>query len=208
MRIRWSRHLTVIGAALLGGVLVLAAQLATRFLRGNKGPGQLLATIDDSAITLEEFRAEMVRRGGEPAFSTSRQRRALLDEMIRTDVLASNARKAGFADNPEIRRAVNQLLAETYQRDTIDQPLADLQVSDGDVEEYYRAHIADFTTPESIHAAIIFVAVPPTASDDDRQALQARAERARKLAEGGASFASLAAQYSDDEASRGSTPAW
>lgn len=150
----------------MGGLLVVAAQVATGFLRGNRGSSQLLAVVDDKPITLQEFQAEMQRRGGETTFPTSRQRRALLDEMIRTDVLASNAKKAGYADNPEVRRAIDQLLAEQYQRDTIDHPLADLQVSDGDIEEYYRSHIPEFSTPESIHAAIVFVALPPTASDD------------------------------------------
>lgn len=203
MQFRWSRHLTVIGAALLGGLVVVAAQVATGYLRGNKGPTQLLATVDDHPITVQEFQGEMLRRGGEGSFTTSRQRRALLEEMIRTDVLASNAQKAGYPDNPEVRRAINRLLAEKYQHDTIDEPLAELQVSDGDIEDYYRSHIADFTAPESIHAAIIFVEVPANASDDERQARQQRAERARQLALGPSpGFAELAKQYSDDPESR------
>jgi len=124
--------------------------------------------------------------------------------MIRTEVLASNAKKAGYMDNPEVRRAIDQLLADRYQRDAIDQPLADLQVGDSDIEDYYRSHIAEFTTPKSIHAAIIFVAVPAGASDEQKKILQRRAEQARVLALAGPSgFAQLATQYSDDEESRG-----
>jgi len=198
-----ARQLTVASAALLGGLVVVAAQVATGYLRGNKGPSQLLAVVDDHPITVQEFQAEMLRRGGEANFTTPRQRRALLEDMIRTDVLASNAQKAGYPDNPEVHRAINRLLAEKYQRDTIDEPLAELQVSDGDIEDYYRSHIADFTAPESIHAAIIFVEVPTNATDEERQARQQRAERARQLAQGPTpGFAELAKQYSDDQDSR------
>jgi len=201
--IRWNRHLTVISAALLGGLVVVGAQVATGYLRGNKGPSQLLAMIDDHAITVQEFQSEMLRRGGEANFTTPRQRRALLEDMIRTDVLASNAQKAGYPDDPDVHRAINRLLAEKYQRDTIDQPLAELQVSDGDIEDYYRSHISDFTAPESIHAAIIFVQVPANATDEERQARLQRAERARQLAQGPTpGFAELAKQYSDDQESR------
>jgi len=203
MRFRWNRHLTVASAALLGGLVVVAAQVATGYLRGNKGPSQLLAVVDDHPITVQEFQAEVVRRGGEANFTTPRQRRALLEDMIRTDVLASNAQKAGYPDNPEVHRAINRLLADKYQRDTIDEPLAELQVSDGDIEDYYRSHIADFTAPESIHAAIIFVEVPANATDEERQARQQKAERARQLAQSPSpGFAELAKQYSDDPESR------
>src|SRR5262249_35985890 len=75
----------------------------------------------------------------------------------------------------------------------------ELQVSDGDIEDYYRSHIADFTAPESIHTAIIFVEVPANATDEERQARQQKAQRARPLAQRPSPrFAEPAQQYSHD----------
>jgi parvulin-like peptidyl-prolyl isomerase len=196
--------MSLVAAAVLGGVLVVAAQVALRILR----PGsvsQVLAVVDGKPITLQAFQTEITRRGGEAAFSAAQQRRALLDEMIRVEVLAANAQKAGYGDDPEVKRAVDQLLADKYQHQNIDEPLADLQVTDGDIEDYYRSHIASFTTPEAAHAAVIFIAVPASASDDEKQALQQRAQHVRDLAlakAGAPNFAELAAQYSDDPDTR------
>src|SRR5262245_47033709 len=202
--VKWTRVLSLLTAAGLGAVLVVATQVALRFLRP-PSTNQVVAVVDGKPITLQTMQREMLRRGGEGNFATPEQRRALLDDMIRVAVLASNAQKSGFADDPDVRRAVNQLLADRYQHDRIDEPLVELQVGDSDIEDYYRAHIASYTTPRAAHAAVIFVAVPSAASDDERQRLRARAERARQLAAAGSaapSFAELAAEYSDDTTTR------
>lgn len=70
------------------------------------------------------------------------------------------------------------------------------------VETIRGAHVASFTTPESVHAAVIFVAVPATVTAEERRTLQLRAQHIRELAlgkQGGPSFAELATQYSEDQ---------
>jgi hypothetical protein len=204
MSVKWTRVVSLLAAAGLGGGLVVAAQVAARTLR--PGPANhILAVVDGKPITVQALQREILLRGGEAAFSTPEQRRALLGEMIRVAVLASNAQKSGLTDDPDVRRAMDQLLADRYQHDRIDAPLVELQVGDGDIEDYYRAHIGSFTTPRAVHAAAIFIAMSPAASDDERQRLHERAERVHGLASagsGGPSFAELAAEYSDDEGTR------
>ena len=204
MSVKWTRVVSLLAAAGIGGVLVVAVQLGIRILRPGS-PNQVLAVVDGKAITLQALQREVLRRGGEQSFSAPEQRRALLGDMVRVGVLASNAQKAGLTDDPDVKRAIDQLLADKYQHDRIDEPLAELQVGDSDIEEYYRAHIASFTAPRAAHAAVIVVAVPGTPSDDERQRLQQRAQRVRDLAlakTGAPSFAELAAEYSDDETTR------
>lgn len=205
MSIRWTRALSLLVAAALGAACVVGGQAAARFLHRGVTGNQVLATVGGNPISVQAFQSEMQRRGGEAAFVGAPQRRALLDDMIRIQVLADNAEKAGYANNPEIRRGVSRLLADKYQHDKIDEPLASLDVGDGEVEEYYRTHLSAFTTPESVHVAAILVAVPPEATDEQRQALRERAAHVREIAmaSGGQSFAELAAQYSDDDATRG-----
>lgn len=210
-RFRLPPRLSLIAAAGLGAALVIGAQAALRFLRPASA-SQTLAVVDGKPITLSAFQAELTRRSGDAAFSSPQQRRALLDEMIRVEVLASNAQKAGYGDDPEIKRAIDQLLADKYQRANIDEPLADLQVSDADIEGYYRAHIASFTTPAAAHAAVIAIAIPANASDDEKQALQERAQQLRDLAlatPGAPAFAELAAQSDDtDTRAQGGDIGW
>jgi parvulin-like peptidyl-prolyl isomerase len=203
-RVRTSRRLSLLAAAVLGAVLVVGAQVALKILRP-ASVSQTLAVVDGKPITLSAFQAEITRRGGEAAFAGAHQRRALLDELIRVEVLASNAVKAGASDDPDVKRAIDQLMADKYQHENIDAPLADLQVTDGEIEDYYRSNVASFSTPETAHAAVIFFAVPANASDDDKQALQQRVEHIHDLAvakPGASNFADLAAQYSDDQDTR------
>ena len=202
---RLRRGWPLLVAALVGGVFVAVVEAVYGWLHSGTG-SDVLAMVDGKPITVQAFRNEVTHRGGDAAFTGSDQRRALLDEMIRIAVLAANAQKVGYTDDIEIRRGVQQMMADKYQRDNIDVPLADLKPSDGDVEDYYRAHASAFTTPEAKHAALIMVAVPATASEDERRTLQQRAQRIRDLvvAKGNTrSFAEIASEYSDDAATRG-----
>jgi parvulin-like peptidyl-prolyl isomerase len=204
-RIHLSTRISLLLAALVGAVLLFGGQTAMRFVRSGSSGNQPLAVVDGKGISLAAFQAEMTRRGGEAAFSSPQQRRSLLDEMIRVEVLASNATKAGYADNPEVRHAIDQILADRYAKDTIDDPLASLQVTEGEIQDYYHGHIGQFTSPEAAHGAVIFVAVPQNVSEDQRQVLLQRAQKAHELAAakpGAPNFADLAAQYSDDADTR------
>jgi parvulin-like peptidyl-prolyl isomerase len=186
-------------------VFVFGGQVLVRWLRPGGTPSEVLAVVDGKPITLQAFQGEMSRRGGEAAFPSPDQRRGLLDDMIRVAVLAANATTAGYANDAEVKRNIQQLLADKYERQNIDVPLADVQVSDGEIEDYYRRHASAFTSRESVHAALILVAVPPKASDDERALLQQRAQHIRELAlarSGNPSFADLARQYSDEPSSR------
>src|SRR5215831_16614036 len=142
-KIRLTRGVSLALAAIIGGVLVVAGQIVLRVVR--PGPAaQSLAIVDGKPITLQAFQDEIARRGGEAAFSTPQQRRALLDDLIRVKVLASNAIKSGYSDDADVRRAIDQLLADKYQHTQIDTPLATLQVSEGDVQAYYQLHSSQF----------------------------------------------------------------
>ena len=203
-KIRLTRGVSLALAGVLGAVVVVAGQVALKVVR--PGPtNNALAVVDGKPITLKAFQEEIARRGGETAFSTAQQRRALLDDLIRVKVLAANAQKAGYATDPDVSRAIDQLMADTYQRTQIDAPIAELQVSESDVAEYYRTHSAEFTVPASSRAAIIFVNVPVDATDDEKRTLQERATKVREQAlaqKGAPNFADLARQYSDDPDTR------
>jgi parvulin-like peptidyl-prolyl isomerase len=202
-RLGQARWLTLLIAAAAGAGVIVAGQAALRLVP--KRPSAVLATIDGAPITAPQLRAEMAMRGGEDAFATAAQRRALLDDVIRLEVLATNARKAGYLDRPEVHRAIDQLLADQYAHDAIDEPLAGLEVTDAEIQQYYRDHLAAFTLPRSVHVALIVVAVPPDATPEQRQALRRRAEEAHTLAlaqKPDADFEGLANKYSDDQSTR------
>ena len=198
-----SRVLMVLMAAVGGAAVLIAAQTAMRMVPHR--PSNVLAVVDGQPITVDRLRAEIALRGGEEAFATPLQRRALLDEVIRVEVLAGNARKEGYADRPDVRRTMDQLLAERYAHDAIDEPLAGLKVTDAEIDDYYRAHPAEFTVPRSARVALVAVQIPSDVTADQREALRQRAQQARTLALAqpeGSDFGDLAREYSDDASTR------
>ena len=75
----------------------------------------------------------------------------------------------------------------------------DVKVTDQDLQSFYDAHKADFTHEEQVHARHVLVQVNDQRTDAQAQA---RIQEAKKKVEGGADFAKVAAEYSDDAASK------
>ena len=167
-----------------------------------------VARVGDELITVERFHAEMLRRGGRRPgqYATTEQKRALLNEMIRFEALAAQAREAGYDRDPETLAVMKRLMVARYQRDVLEARLAEIEVSDEEIERFYAEHEDEFARPERSRAAIVFIEVPKGASDAVRAERKARAEaalgEARALNSGIQHFGRLAIQYSDDRASR------
>ncbi|MFN8642677.1 MAG: peptidyl-prolyl cis-trans isomerase [Candidatus Binatia bacterium] len=161
--------------------------------------------MDGRPITVADFTAEMARRGGERVFPTDESRRAMLDDMVRVAVLAANGRARGYLDDYDVRRDIEHLLAGRYQQEEIEPPLAALGVTDDEVDAYYRAHPERFTIPAAARGAIIFFGLRPNAPPEAEarvreRVAQVQAEAAQQ--QGETLFGALAAQHSDDQASR------
>jgi peptidyl-prolyl cis-trans isomerase D len=93
------------------------------------------------------------------------------------------------------QRDIAYLLVNGYQ-------LADqVKVSDQDLRSYYDAHKAEFSQEEQVKARHVLVAVNDQRNDAQAQA---RIAEVKKKLEGGADFAALAREYSDDAASKAS----
>ncbi len=74
------------------------------------------------------------------------------------------------------------------------------QVSQQEIEQYYTAHQADYQTPEQARSRHILIKFPGGAAKTDAEA-KAKAESILKQLQGGADFAKLAKQYSEDTGS-------
>lgn len=185
----------MIGAALVAVLLSLPAVRAEE-------PSPIVARIGESTITAAELRREMGRRGlGRDA--TPAQKDALLEEMVRLEVLAARARQLGLHQDPEIVSAIRKMLAGRVLAAELEPTLAALKVDGAQVQAYYDAHRAEFTSPERRRAAVIRIDVSPRATPAARAQTHARAEQVAAEAKAGeAAFRAGAARHSDDAASR------
>ncbi len=169
---------------------------------------EVLARVGSEAITVDEFRREMERRGGRipGQYASVEQRRALLDEMLRTKAALTRAREAGLDQEPETRLAIERLLVAGYLEAELEPALAGLSVSDDEVAAYYAAHRDEYQTPERRRVAWIFLQVgakaePPQVEKVRQRAADARAE-AERLPAGTRNFGDVAQRLSEDPSTR------
>lgn len=73
-----------------------------------------------------------------------------------------------------------------------------MEVTDEELEKYYRDNERRLTLPEQVHVRHILLSWKPLGQPDDRKALYEQMEAIREKAVSGEDFAELAKEYSDD----------
>jgi peptidyl-prolyl cis-trans isomerase C len=191
---------------ILAGLAItcLSLMAVTRPARSDPPATEPLAFVDNKPITVAAFQALMARRPAQ--MTTPEQRTALLEEMVRFELLYAAALKAGYDKDPEILASLKRLMANKYRDDLLSPRFEKIEVSDKEMEEYYKKHEADFLTPKMVRAAIIQISMPVHASNQKKTQLLKRAEAARtealKLNPDTQSFGPVAVEYSDHQPTR------
>jgi len=165
---------------------------------------ETIAVVGTSPITVQAFEAEMARNPRR--YSTPEQMDALLEKLVHFEVLYAAAAEAGYADSPEIIERLRRYMAAKYRNDVLTPRLEKVQVTDEEVEKYYKANQDAFTVDKKVRAAVIRISVPARASDEKKAQLAQRAKTARsealKLNPATRSFGSVAVRYSDHQSTR------
>lgn len=109
-----------------------------------------LATVGDRVITLGEFAATLDRidQFERLRYQSVERRRALLDEIINAELLASEARKRGLDKDPEVKERIRQILREDVVRRMRSELPASSEITEADVQAYYDKHREEFREPE------------------------------------------------------------
>ncbi len=200
------RRGAVLAILLAAGTVLLWAWRQAAMPGRLRADPDLLATIGPRQIRVADFVREISRRGG------SRQelldRSALLHEMIVREALLVRARAAGLEEDPEFIREWQGLLIGCLRRRDLEPQLADVAVSDLDIQADYERDQAPYRRPATRRLAILFVATHPQMDPEARARCQARIDEARRQvlaqAETAATkgFGALAVEYSEDQTTR------
>lgn len=164
----------------------------------------IFACVGKQQITEEAFKRKVEERTGD--YSDIEKRRQLLDEMVKFEVLYTSALKKGLDKDPEMIEAIRRLIVNRFIDETLEPLLKDIKITENDITTYYNKHKIDFYSPEMVRAAIIKINIPLNASDEKKEELLEKANKARSKAltlnPNLVSFGSLAVTYSDDRQSR------
>lgn len=119
-----------------------------------------LATVGDKVITLGQFAATLDRMDQfeRLRYQSLERRKQLLDEIIKAELLAAEAKKRGLDQKPEVKERIRQILREDVVRQLRAEAPAPSEISDADVRAYYDSHREEFRDPERRRVAHIQVA--------------------------------------------------
>lgn len=105
--------------------------------------------------------------------------------------------KAYLAEHPDAFREPERNSIR-YLIFTPEQFAAEVQPTEDELKAHYEAHVSDYATTEQVKARHILFRIAPEATEADRLAIRARANSVLVDAKGGADFAELAKQHSED----------
>ena len=121
---------------------------------------------------------------------------AKLREVFETPIsFTGRLQSEGFTED-SYREHVARMLAAKKYLDGIRTAAA--EVSDADLEQYYRDNERRLTLPEQVRVRHILLTWKPMGTRDDRAAIRAQMEPILERARNGEDFAELASKHSDD----------
>ncbi len=156
---------------------------------------EVLAKIGDKTLTVGEF-AEIIGSKSpyiRARFEAPEQRKELLDNLVRFELLLYEAKRLGYDQRPEIVRARQNAMVQQLLKQEVDDKLQLASITDAEIEAAYEADPDQFNRPAQVRARAIVVGERSKAQKVLSKALKASSDD---------EFRALVEQYSEDEASR------
>ena len=153
-------------------------------------------SVSDSAV-----RAQYLQTGTKVKFDYA----VISSSDIKATINPSDAELQNFFKTNAARYAT--AIPETrkitfFSFDSSNLPGGQAQITDGDVQAYYNAHLDQYKTPEQVKTRHILIAVAKGADARTDAAAKAKAEDVLKQIKSGGNFADLAKKFSDDPGSK------
>jgi peptidyl-prolyl cis-trans isomerase C len=131
-------------------------------------------------------------------YTTVEKKKEFIDNLIRFEVMASEAQKRGYDKDPEVLRVMKQqMISKLLQKDFEPKVKVD-DVPEADVEKYYKDHPEEFNKKDEVRVSEILV-------KDQAKAKKIVAEakaQPKNLGADQKGFRDLVAKYSEDEESK------
>jgi peptidyl-prolyl cis-trans isomerase C len=136
----------------------------------SKRPGQskekaaTLAQIDDSIITVGDFEERLNNQSPyvRSRYAAIEQKKEFLDNLVKFEVLAGEAKRQGLDRDPEVVRTMKQVMIQKLLKQRFDRLKAE-DIGDAEVQKYFDSHQEEFNRPPEVRVSMILVADDATA---------------------------------------------
>jgi peptidyl-prolyl cis-trans isomerase C len=127
----------------------------------------------------------------------------LITKIMEQKILSDIARKEGFDKKADVKEQLQYLVDDFLTKEYLTKVIiADVTVSDSDLEQYYKSNEKSFHIPEQVKARHILIKVPFGVSKEEKKKAKDRAEQILEWLKKGEKFETLAEQYSEDPKSK------
>jgi parvulin-like peptidyl-prolyl isomerase len=121
---------------------------------------QVLAKVGDTTITLGDFADRLASQSPylRARYASPERRKEFLDNMVRFELLALEAKKRGHEDSPEVDRVRRQMMVQQMMKEMFDDKGVKLSdISDAEIKAYYDQNPAEFHKPAQRRASHILM---------------------------------------------------
>lgn len=169
------------------------------------GVGEPVAKIGSVVLTTGDLEQRLNEQSPfvRARYQSDERKKEFLDNQVRFEVLALEALRRGYDQDPEVQEALKKILVQKLTREEFDGRVSLKDITDDEIAAYYDSHLDDYNKPEMVRVSHILVRF-----GDDKAKARARAEEARRQAADPAKledrehFKQLVLKYSDDDASK------
>lgn len=122
-----------------------------------KKGGPVIARFDDQTLTADELTAKLNERSPfeRARMNTLDRKKEFVEQLVRFDLLADEAKKRGLDQDPEVVRAAQTVMVRKLIQQEIDENPEKKKFSDDELKAYYQAHLEDFVRPEMVRLSAI-----------------------------------------------------
>lgn len=120
---------------------------------------EVVARVGDTTITVGQVADALAEQSPylRARFNSPERRREFLDNMVRFELLAQEARRRGLDQSPEVQRTRKQMMIQQLLRERVEDVVTLSSISDEDIGAYYESHRDEFNKPEQVRASHIFI---------------------------------------------------
>ena len=115
----------------------------------------VLAQVDDVAITVSEFEERINSQSPyvRARYASLDHKKEFLDNLVKFEVLAAEARRQGLDKDPEVVRAMKQVMIQKLLKQQIDRLKAE-DLPDADIQAYFDSHQEEYNRPPEIRVRL------------------------------------------------------
>lgn len=120
---------------------------------------KVLAKIDETTITLGEFADRINQQSPylRARYNSPERRREFLDNLVRFELLAQEAERRGYGNDPEVQRTLKQVMIQRLMKQDFEDKVKVESISEEDMRKYYEDHRDEYHKPEQVRASVILV---------------------------------------------------